>query len=666
MKIRFPAENTSGVLFPDKIMISINFKHRKNIRFLLICLCLAAFAMANVYAKKPKESPRKERINTFVLTNSFEEDVDANEDMEEMADDLSQRREAARRVDLIPIPMVKLPRAVESVSWSQDNSVFAYSENKNITLRSARDYSITYTIISDVAVNKQDFAGVNAADGQSMQLVTFNEDNSVSIRRLPDPNPVIVRKLDEDYVISKYAFTRNGNYVAIGTENGTIELGQQMYYTQNILTQKLQGHSQKVYELAFSPNGAYLASASLDGTIKIWRTADRTQVSQLSQDYPPPQFIPICFTKDNIQVIAPKAKRLIEVRNFQGVVTSSIKTINDINSICLSSDGLYVVVLTNRNQFQFYSIATGEFSHYIPAWNGSPVTCYSFSNDGEYLLVGHSDGSIYILKVEEVTYLPDEVPENYRIVYTDGDQEEEIDTEKLQQELARRYSDDEEFIPDRIATGHNVELRGLGVYATNKYYQAGVKMGLGYINDRFLNFAYIGAMASPSVFFKTGKYPYVYSIEGTEISPPMLWQLDGTLIIGKEFNPWHSEDWRLYAEGFIGGSLKQLVSPALGSGNLNTSLVGGGDFGARYKGLGMYVEVGYDSVTKLCIGTGASYRFRIMRKARTPDLEKLKEEIEKSRNRDALKNLDARARGVAKSIKAKDKADAKAAKKSGR
>ena len=48
------------------------------------------------------------------------------------------------------------------------------------------------------------------------------------------------------------------------------------------------------------------------------------------------------------------------------------------------------------------------------------------------------------------------------------------------------------------------------------------------------------------------------------------------------------------------------------------------------------------------------------------EIKQLKEEIEKSRNRDALRNLDARARGVAKSIKAKDKADAKAAKKSGR
>lgn len=643
-------------------MISIYTEYRKIFRFLLIYLLLALIAGSGVYAKKARNSPKKNRVDSFIMTSDFEDDIDANDD----AEDVGRRKEAARRVDLIPIPMVKLPRAVESVSWSQDNSVFAYSENKNITIRNAEDYSITNTIISDVAVNKQDFAGVNAADGHSMQLVAFNEDNSVSIRRLPNPNPVIVRKLDEDYVISKYAFTRNGNYVAIGTENGTIELGQQMYYTESILTQKLQGHTQKVYELAFSPNGAYLASASLDGTIKIWHTSDRTQVAQLSQDYPPPQFIPICFTKDNSQIIAPKAKRLIEVRNFQGVVTSSIKTINDINSICLSSDGLYVVVLTNRNQFQFYSLATGEFAHYIPAWNGSPVTCYSFSNGGEYLLVGHSDGSIYILRVEDVTYLPDEVPENYRIVYTDGDLEEEIDTEKLQEELARRYSDDEEFIPDRIATGHNVELRALGVFATNKYYQAGVKAGLGYVNDKFLKVMYIGAMASPSIFFRTGKYPYVYSIEGTEISPPMLWQLDGTLLLGKEFNPWHSEDWRSYAEGFIGGSLKQLVSPALGSGNLNTSLVVGGDFGVRYKGLGMYVELGYDSVTKLCIGTGASYRFRILRKARTPDLERLKEEIEKSRNRDALRNLDARARGVAKSIKAKDKADAKAAKKFGR
>ena len=78
-----------------------------------------------------------------------------------------------RKIDLIPIPMVKLPHAVESVSWNADCSLFAYSENKNITIRRASDYSLPQTIISDIPINSQDFAGVTASDDRSNQLVTF-------------------------------------------------------------------------------------------------------------------------------------------------------------------------------------------------------------------------------------------------------------------------------------------------------------------------------------------------------------------------------------------------------------------------------------------------------------------------------------------------------------
>ena len=552
-----------------------------------------------------------------------------------------------RKIDLIPIPMVKLPHAVESVSWNDDCSLFAYSENRNITIRNASDYSIFQTIVSDISVNSQDFAGVTATEDRSNQLVTFNEDNSIFIRRLPETNPAIVRSLDENYVISKYAFSKNGNYIAIGTESGTIELGQQLYYSNDIITQRLEGHTQKVYELAFSPDRRFLASASLDGTIKIWRTSTRLLEAEISQNYPPPQFIPICFSGDSENIIAPKSKRLIEIRDFNGNETGKIETRQDINSLCLSTDGKSVVVLTNQNQFQYYSIETKKFEKYIPAWNASPVTCYKFSNDGLSLLVGHSDGSIYILKLDEVTYLDGEVPENYRIVYADEDKEEELNTEELMEELEEKYGEDENDIPDRITTGHNVEFRLQGVYATNSYYKGGIKAGMGYMNDRFVDVCYFGIMFCPTIFFADkGTFPYDYKISDVEVAKPMLAEFDGVAVLGKEWAPWVLSEWRVFAEGFIGGALKELISPTLGNGKLNTALIGGGLAGFRYKGLGFYAEAAYDTVVKFQMSFGMSYRVRFTRKTKPTDLERLKakieEEKEKERQYNALKEQKAR------------------------
>lgn len=560
-----------------------------------------------------------------------------------------------RKIDLIPIPMIKLPHAVESVSWNQDCSLFAYSENRNITIRNASDYSIFQTIVSDISVNSQDFAGVTATEDRSNQLVTFNEDNSIFIRRLPDTTPAIVRSLNENYVISKYAFSKNGNYIAIGTEGGTIELGQQLYYSNDIITQRLEGHTQKVYELAFSPDRRFLASASLDGTIKIWRTSTRLLEAELIQNYPPPQFIPICFSGDSESIIAPRAKRLIEIRDFSGNEKGRIETRQDINSLCLSTDGKSVVVLTNQNQFQYYSIETKKFEKYIPAWNASPVTCYKFSNDGLSLLVGHSDGSIYILKLDEVTYLDGEVPENYRIVFTDEDKEEELNTEELMEELEEKYGDEDDDIPDRITTGHNVEFRLQGVYATNSYYKGGIKAGLGYINDRFVNVCYFGAMVCPTLFFADkGTFPYEYKIGNVEVSKPMLAEFDGIIILGKEWAPWVLSDWRVYAEGFIGGALKELISPTLGNGKLNTALIGGGHAGFRYKGIGFFIEAAYDTVVKFQTSLGMSYRVRFTRKTKPTDLERLKAKIEeekaKEREYNELKTKKAKERAERKSL----------------
>lgn len=548
-----------------------------------------------------------------------------------------------RKIDLIPIPMVKLPHAVESVSWNEDCSLFAYSENKNITIRNASDYSIFQTIVSDISINSQDFAGVTATEDRSNQLVTFNEDNSIFIRRLPDTTPAIIRRLDEDYVISKYSFSKNGNYIAIGTESGTIELGQQLYYSNDILTQKLEGHTQKVYELAFSPNRQLLASASLDGTIKIWRTATRTLEAEIPQNFPPPQYIPICFSGDSKHIIAPKAKRLIEIRDFQNNTVGEIETRQDINSICLSTDGKYVVVLTNQNQFQFYSIETKEFVKYIPAWNASPVTCYKFSNDGNSLLVGHSDGSIYILKLDEVTYLDGEVPENYKIVFADSKEEEEFSPEELKEELEEKYGDKipDEELPDRIMTGHGVEMRIQGVYATNSYYKGGVKAALGYMNDRLLKFMYFGALVCPTLFFPDkNNFPYSYELGGVSIANPMLGELDFVAVAGKDFSPWKGTEWKVFAEVFIGGALKQIISPTLGTGKLNTALIAGVDGGFRYRNFSGYFEFAYDTVTKFQLSTGVAYRIRFTRKVRTADLEKLQARLEEEREKERLERIE--------------------------
>lgn len=539
-----------------------------------------------------------------------------------------------------PVNKVKLPRAVESVSWNEDCTLFGYSENKNITVRYAHDFSLYQTIVSPVPVNSQDFAGFTATEERSNQLVAFNENNSILIRRLPDTTPVIERHLDENYVISKYAFARNGNYIAIGTEAGIIEIGQQLYYSSDIITHKMEGHTQKVYELAFSPNRRYLASASTDGTIRIWRTATRQQHAVIQQKLPPPQNIPICFTSDSEHIIAASQKRLIEIRDFQDVVTGTIETTQDIVSLCLSPDGNYVVVLTNMNQFHYYSLDTYKKVKFIPAWNMSPVTCYKFSNDGLSLLVGHSDGSIYILKLEDVLYLDGEVPEDYTFIDQDTKKEEEFSPEQLEALMKERYGE-EDFVPERIATPHNVDVRLQGVYAVNDYYNWGVKLGAGYVNTSLFDFCYVGGLVCPTLFFPDNDdFPYDYKIANIKIDRPLLGELDMLIFAGKEWDPWPHSDWDVYAEAFVGGAFKEIMSPTLGSGKLNTAFITGGLGGFKYRNFRFYAEMSYDSVVQLQFSLGVGYRVNITKSLSSKNVEEFKEKDRQERKEEAQKTVE--------------------------
>lgn len=531
---------------------------------------------------------------------------------------------SSENLKLIPVPKLKLPHAVESVSWNVDDSLFAYSENKNITIRKAKDYSIFQTILSDVSVNSQDFAGVTASDDHSNQLITFNEDNSIFIRRLPEVTPTIERRLDESYVISKYAFSRNGNYVAIGTESGVIELGQQLYYTNEIITQKLEGHTQKIYDLAFSPNRQYLASVSLDGTIKIWRTSTRQLEHELSQNCPPPQYIPVCFTADSKAIISARNKRLIEIRDFKGNELRLIKTRQDIVSMGVTGNGKYIIVLTNLNQFQYYSIETKEMVKYIPAWNKSPVTCYKFSNDEKYLLLGHSDGSIYILDLNEVLYFDGEVPPDYKIVSADEKEEQVFSPVQLEKEIKEKYviEDDEIEEAEYVFTGHNIDFRLQGIYAINKYYNWGGKIDVAYINDRLFEVCYVGAKVSPLVLFPNKKkYPYEYRLSEYSINPPYFCELGMSAFLGKIWNPWNN-GWVMYTEGFIGGAFAEIMSPTLGNGKLNTALLGGISCGFSYGGFHFDVSASYDSAAEFIFGAGFGYKVRITVKNKNYDAEK--------------------------------------------
>ncbi len=80
--------------------------------------------------------------------------------------------------------------------------------------------------------------------------------------------------------ITSIAISNSGDRVAIGTDDGTIQVG----YLSGGEPHLLIGHATRVFGLAFSPDDRLLASADQGGTIRVWTVPDLSK--------PPPQTMP--------------------------------------------------------------------------------------------------------------------------------------------------------------------------------------------------------------------------------------------------------------------------------------------------------------------------------------------------------------------------------------
>lgn len=288
-----------------------------------------------------------------------------------------------------------------------------------------------------------------------------------------------------------------------------------------------------------------------------------------------------------------------------------------IKDICVSADGKNVIVLNSANEFQFADLGTGAFVGYIPPWNETPVTCFDFTNDGKRLLVGHEDGSLYIVDVDKVF-----VPEGEKAgVFEITD----VDTgEKMLYDAENAVILGEDDIVIR-KTAHNLVVTAAYKYSTSNYFTNGVDIGVGYINDRLINEIYFGGLVDFSFFPPNDNYPFLYGIGGTVlVKNPSMMGMGITLFVGKTWHPLNNE-FEIFVEAQVNGALKFLTSQTNGTGDPNTTLAFGVMSGVRWEGMGIFVVASYDTIYTFNVGVGLSLKLRLTSKVKDFNIMKLKE-----------------------------------------
>lgn len=528
----------------------------------------------------------------------------------------------------IDIPVIKIPSSVLALDWNVDSSVFAYSEADSVTIRNANDFSKIKTF-SVSEENVQQLKFVANKEKSFEQLVTVTDSSELKIYRLPGIINTITRKF-EDNDECRISFSKNGNYIAAVTSENDIHVYLQLYISNSLTGLTLRSPSSSTAEdesesntenknksvqiisLAFDSFSKKIAALRSDASVVIWNMSSVEPVTVVAGAYTK---IPCMeFTEDSEKIIFASAEDTIEIKNFLGETVNKISCEDKINSFRLAEDKKTLIVLTKKNQFRYYALDSAEYLGYIPSWNKTAITSYAFSFDSKKLLVGHEDGSIYILNVKDVFYKPGKKPNLYRVYVA----QENVSAgtrylpsgEGAESSGGTTLSSSAEMVQAfRTRNAHSVEVRADCSILSGIY---GVQGGIcaGYTNAGVIKPFYFGGLVRAACAFPSQNFPYTYRSGGSVIENPLLTSFSAVVPFGLSLFPFET-DVDVFAELCAGISVFSLVQPSGGAFGTYFSLCAGFCVGAAFKRISFFAGLNWDSVTAFSLRFGAGYRFRV-------------------------------------------------------
>ena len=528
----------------------------------------------------------------------------------------------------IDIPVIKIPSSVLALDWNADSSVFAYSEANSVTIRDADDFSKikTFSVYDE---NVQQLKFVANKEKSFEQLVTVSDSSELKIYRLPGIINTITRKFEGNGEC-RISFSKTGNYIASVTPENNIHVYLQLYISNALSGLTLKSPTSQVAEeqneggdksaeenveivsLAFDSFSKKIAALRSDATVVIWNMSSVEPVTVIAGAYTK---IPCMeFTEDSEKIIFASAEDTIEIKNFLGETVNKISCEDKINSFRLAEDKKTLIVLTKKNQFRYYALDSAEYLGYIPSWNKTAITSYAFSSDSKKLLVGHEDGSIYILNVKDVFYKPGKKPNLYRVYVA----QENVSSgtgylpagEGAESSGGTALSSSAEMVQAfRTRNAHSVEVRADCSILSGIY---GVQGGLcaGYTNAGVLKPFYFGGLVRAACAFPSQNFPYTYRSGGEVIANPLLTSFSAVVPFGISLFPFAS-DVDVFAELSVGMSVFSLVQPAGAIFGTYFSPCAGFRVGAAFKRISLYAGMNWDCVTAFSLRFGAGYRFGV-------------------------------------------------------
>ena len=533
----------------------------------------------------------------------------------------------------MPVPIIRLPEAVDQLHWSYDGSLFGYAEGNAVVVRDAA----TYAVRDVVRPSQNEVRGFVFSEllGSRQGVLSMASDSSLSVSGLEMDSggtvvlPPVEREDEEGgRLVTALNFDDRSGYVAIGSSDGYLELALYLQYIQNLSRYELRGHESAVRLVRFSTDSQWLASLSEDGALRVWDVRGHRLVGQL--EWQPPVELEgmsvtapfAVFGREMPKMLLPVDSCSLEVRDMAGAVLVSLSVPEGIRGLRVNVEGDRLEVLTETNHLYRYDLETGRFLGHIPLLFNSDVVSFAVNRSESRILVSYGDGSLVMMEMAEVFVPADGEDGAYQLILInpDGTQRRLLTLE----DLRGAGIDPDEALMNSYRAGpsvagepfHSVDLLAGTTFLPDPFVMS-VDAQLGYVNGFLLHPLYFGVQWRSSWGFPRRDFPYIYN--GGEFASPLLIDWVVEVPLGLRFVPWEF-GLEIYTEVALGFAMHELwnrelgaraVTAGLNSGHFHGAVVTAVTLGVGWRGVLLKASGEWDSELGWTGQLSLGYSFRL-------------------------------------------------------
>ncbi|MBW4475138.1 MAG: caspase family protein [Stenomitos rutilans HA7619-LM2] len=196
--------------------------------------------------------------------------------------------------------------------------------------------------------------------------------------------------------VNSVAFSPDSKMIISATDEGMLGLWD---LQGNLLVPLLQGHQESITSIAFSPDGNLIVSGSADRTLCLW---DR-QGKAIGQPFQGHEDVvnSVAFSPDGNLIVSGSADRTLCLWDRQGkAISQPFQGHEDVvNSVAFSPDGNLIVSGGNDGVIQLWNL---QGTLVTPPFRGHEggVTCVAFSPISQFLISGGIDRTLRLWDLE--------------------------------------------------------------------------------------------------------------------------------------------------------------------------------------------------------------------------------------------------------------------------